>query len=415
MKLNRPKLLLNSVKYYFISGVVEGVLALTILMLLPPDPKNAWLLGYSKIRLATASGMLVVLGVFVGLSLKTWRNKPWLRKMTTSIKGWVDELGWFFPVIWGIFIFVFFAPYVYLVTQPVIHPTIGRLIPVIVWGFMRCIQTLLVYLVFKLVIPSIKSESAQGEFVLKIKPLKVAVIFALISALLVIINISVNLVDDLVRDENLFHYTRKLYVDFERNIPTYYSSIMLWFAGVFFGIIAVLRKREQAPYVFHWFFMAALFLFFSMDEVAGVHEMMNRPMRRWLHPQGVFSFQWVTLGIPLLIIFVVSYIRFFLHLPSKHKWLFALSAALYVGGALGFEMIGAGYSDVHGKENLIYAAIATTEEMLELAGITLLIYTLLEYIADSYHQTKFILWRANTAAVYLDDSEASTPYPNLED
>jgi len=138
-------------------------------------------------------------------------------------------------------------------------------------------------------------------------------------------------------------------------------------------------------------------------------------MRRWLHPQGIFSFQWVTLGIPLLIIFVVSYVCFFLHLPRKYKWLFALSAGLYVGGALGFEMIGAGIEDEHGKENLIYAAIATIEETLELAGVTLLIYTLLEYIADKYYQTRFALQRKKTAPAYPDDGEANAHLTNLEE
>jgi len=62
-----------------------------------------------------------------------------------------------------------------------------------------------------------------------------------------------------------------LYVDFERNIPSYFSSIMLWFAAIFFGIITGLRKHEQAPYVFHWASITAIFVFFSMDEVVGIH------------------------------------------------------------------------------------------------------------------------------------------------
>jgi len=88
-----------------------------------------------------------------------------------------------------IFILILFVPY-YLLSRPAIHPTIGRLAPVVIWGFIRCLQTLIVYLIFLIGIANPRSEKQRDEFILAIKPLKVAVIFGLISAFLVIINIT---------------------------------------------------------------------------------------------------------------------------------------------------------------------------------------------------------------------------------
>jgi len=397
MTLSPTKIHKRIIRYYLITGILEVTIALAILMLFHPDPKNAWLFGYSKIRLATASFFFAVAVVFTVFTIKAWKDERWLQGLVVKIQSWIDELGLFLPIIWIIFILLTFSPYYYLLQKPVIHPTIGRLIPVIGWGFIRCVQTLILMLVFRKWTSKGAVWTKSEEFILEIKPIKIAVILGITSLLLILINISYNLMDFTVQDENLFHYTQKMYVDFERNIPTYYSSMLLWVAGALIGVISGIKKREGAAYASHWFILALIFIFLSLDEVAGVHEMMNRPMRWWLHPQGIFSFQWVTLGIPLLILFAISYLRFFLHLPLKFRWLFILSAGLYVGGALGLEMVGASYTDVHGTDNLVYAFLATVEESLEMLGMSMFLFALLDYIAENYNQVKLKVQQASTA------------------
>ena len=57
------------------------------------------------------------------------------------------------------------------------------------------------------------------------------------------------------------------------------------------------------------------------------------------------------------------------------------AAALYLGGAAGVESAGQLYAAVAGKATPLYAALATIEEILEMAGVAVLVYALLEHLA----------------------------------
>jgi hypothetical protein len=57
-----------------------------------------------------------------------------------------------------------------------------------------------------------------------------------------------------------------------------------------------------------------------------------------------------------------------------------LAAFLYIGGALGMEMVGSYIAEWQGQQNLLYALVATTEEVIEMIGIIVFIYGLLYYL-----------------------------------
>jgi hypothetical protein len=66
-----------------------------------------------------------------------------------------------------------------------------------------------------------------------------------------------------------------------------------------------------------------------------------------------------------------------------------VAATLFIGGALGFELVGGRWVELHGKENLTCSMIATVEESLEMAGVIVFIYALLKYIAENYNEVRF--------------------------
>ena len=66
-----------------------------------------------------------------------------------------------------------------------------------------------------------------------------------------------------------------------------------------------------------------------------------------------------------------------------------MASSIYIGGSIGFELIGGYYAELHGLKNLAYNMLTSTEESLEMAGIILFIWGLLTYIADSYKDVQF--------------------------
>jgi len=65
-------------------------------------------------------------------------------------------------------------------------------------------------------------------------------------------------------------------------------------------------------------------------------------------------------------------------------YLFVVTGVTFITGAIGFEMIGGRHFDLHGKNNLLYSLIYTCEELLEMLGIVIFIYTLLKYIVSEF-------------------------------
>ena len=66
-----------------------------------------------------------------------------------------------------------------------------------------------------------------------------------------------------------------------------------------------------------------------------------------------------------------------------------IAGAAYIGGCIGFESIGGYYAELHGKQTFIYNSLVTVEESLEMAGVIIFIWGLMEYIADNYSKVTF--------------------------
>ena len=133
-----------------------------------------------------------------------------------------------------------------------------------------------------------------------------------------------------------------------------------------------------------------------MDEIVGFHEMMNRPMRLMFKPGGLFTYAWVLIGIPLVGFLGFFYTRFFFNLPRKMQIRTAIAAILYVGGALGFEMVCARHFALYDDENIPYILLANIEETLEIAGGLVFVYALLDYILSFYQGIQIKITQPDT-------------------
>lgn len=167
--------------------------------------------------------------------------------------------------------------------------------------------------------------------------------------------------------------------DEEMNVPTFYSSVILLSAAVLLFLIANGHKQRNEPYR-AWNGLAGVFFFLSMDETVQLHEKLIS-LGKLLKTTGLFYHAWVIpYGIAFLV-FVVIYLKFTLALPQPTRRLFFLSGTIYVLGAVVFEMLGGLHRTMHGSP-VLGAVLYTTEEFLEMGGVILFIYTLLQYMAS---------------------------------
>jgi hypothetical protein len=172
----------------------------------------------------------------------------------------------------------------------------------------------------------------------------------------------------------------------EQNVPTYFNASLHLVSSMLLAIIAVLKTAARDRFSRQWTVLCAGFLFMAFDEAAGLHELMERPMRELLggSASGYLHFAWVIPGALIALFFAVWFLRFILHLPPSTRSGVLLAGVLFVGGAVGVEVFEGHHAALHGSDNLIFDAYVLLEETLEMAGLTVFISALLGYMEMRY-------------------------------
>lgn len=170
-------------------------------------------------------------------------------------------------------------------------------------------------------------------------------------------------------------------LDEELNIPAWYSAFSLLFCSGLLKTITAIKTEDR--YFSQWKILYFIFLYLSFDEAFSFHEILIIPsVREWLHLNPIFYQTWVIPGAILLVFFAFKYLKFWLHLPHKTRYLFLIAAVVYVSGTLGMEMVGGLLREDFGRLSLITLIGIVVEEFLEMAGIVIFIYALLAYLSS---------------------------------
>lgn len=240
----------------------------------------------------------------------------------------------------------------------------------------------------------IRNESTAGTF--SLSPRTVVRYLMSLAFGLLLVNIVVLIADHATGYElKMVQRLVKVFsVDRELNFPAFFSTLILLFSSLLLAVIAILKHKRTESTVWYWALLSLGFLFMAFDEMASIHERLIEPMRTVLGEQnlGVFYFAWVVPAIALVAILGVIFVKFWWNLPPKTRTIFLIAAMLYLGGAIGVELIDGNYAEIYGKTNLTYMLLSTAEEALEMAGIIVFIYGLLGYISN---KTSLVVIRFN--------------------
>ena len=236
----------------------------------------------------------------------------------------------------------------------------------------------------------LEKPNEVGISKLSLNPTSLAWSLGVMTFLLIFANSAALLADYLTDYSSVFiHKSVKFfYVELELNAPAFFSTLLLLFASLLLAVITVLKKKQTASFVLEWSILSIGFLLMAFDEIAAVHERLIEPMRTILGEQnlGVFYFAWVVPAVALVVCLGIFFLRFLIHLSVKTRWTFLIAAAMYLGGAVGLEMIEGWYSEINGRETLLYMTLTTLEETLEMVGTIVFIWALLGYIADTHEK-----------------------------
>jgi uncharacterized membrane protein YhaH (DUF805 family) len=180
----------------------------------------------------------------------------------------------------------------------------------------------------------------RAQFRLPVDPKRVAISLGAIVVVLLALHLGVSVYNHQVNYTLPQHLTRVVGVDVENSIPTWYSSTLLFVCCGLLSAIAFLKKQMRDRYTRHWQALAVLFLLMSLDESASLHETVDRALKVWFNFQGLLYYAWVIPGIIFVGCVGLAYWKFLKALPPTTRQLFILAGVVYVGGAIGMEIIG---------------------------------------------------------------------------
>lgn len=234
-----------------------------------------------------------------------------------------------------------------------------------------------------------------------LSPQKITKFLLTIIALLVLLNLGERII---VHWYNATHQEQIIsqYFNFdqEANLPSLYSALALGFCSYLLALISTIQQARKTKYVKHWKALSLIFLGLAIDEACSLHELSIPFLRGAIDAQGILYFTWVIPAFLLLIIFLIVFRKFILSLPTQTKTLFILAGIVYVSGTLGMELIGGYLADTSGY-NTVYGIASSIEELLEMLGIVIFIYSLLSYIQSHFTELHFSLSFQKPSKKYL--------------
>lgn len=218
----------------------------------------------------------------------------------------------------------------------------------------------------------------------RIDPSATARVLGALAVLIVLANITGQVARYTFGHTSVYGLVNLTSVDEEHSIPTTFSVLLLALTTLLLSLIATLKKRQRHTDAFKWRVLCCLFAWLTLDEGAGIHELLTRPVQESLTalPRGVFVFAWIIPATVAVAVVSTYFGQFVWRLPKTTRRQFIIAAMAYVGGAVGIEYIGGFHAEVYGIENLRYALLATVEESLEIGAVVVFIHALLQYLAN---------------------------------
>ena len=210
-----------------------------------------------------------------------------------------------------------------------------------------------------------------------ISPRRLTAILFLVTVALTSASLGLNFVRMYTGHETIMGLMNLFELDNESNLPAIFSFCLMAISFLLLCMITAFNKRCGLPYL-AWFWLAFIFGYLALDEGAMIHEMAQEWIRPFIPKTDALIHVWVVPYSLLFIIVAFAFLRCWLRLEPGARWAMAMAGAIYVCGAVGFEMLGAlNYAKYGDNRGLEYTLLSNMEEFLEMTGIVIFIYALL--------------------------------------
>lgn len=216
-------------------------------------------------------------------------------------------------------------------------------------------------------------------FTLRISPRRALVIMAaLIGVLAAASTVAVGALALFRWPEGSLGYetVKMFWLDSENNLPTLYQSLALGLAAALMFVVARDSPRFLPADRTRWKVLGGALVFLALDENLRFHETVGDTSSFTFGATGLVIY------VPLVALLGLYWLPLLRRLDGRMQRLMVAAAVLYLGGAAGIESASQLYAGIASKATPLYVTLATLEETLEMAGIAVLVYALLDHLSS---------------------------------
>lgn len=169
------------------------------------------------------------------------------------------------------------------------------------------------------------------------------------------------------------------------SIPALFEFVIIFFSSLILIAITV-KSRTIGERHWIWFSLSILFVVLSLLKIVPLMRIIYFLIHYLKHAITNTSLIIIIIVLAsLLTLYIIkSIISFHLKLSSHFRKMFLLSAGIFIFGAIILDQIGNIIGVQYGKQSLIYALMYTIEELMEMLGIAVFIYSLTQYFNDKF-------------------------------
>ena len=162
-------------------------------------------------------------------------------------------------------------------------------------------------------------------------------------------------------------------LSYEGNVASWYASVLPLMCAGLLAWIAAGEPQERG----HWRALALGFAYISLDEAVGLHEQLGGLFAT----RGLLYFDWVIPASAVVLVVGLAFVGFLRRLDRSTARRFVAAGALYVTGAVLFELPLGWWTERHGDGSAGYALIDWCEETLEFTALTMFAASLLRRVS----------------------------------
>lgn len=172
-------------------------------------------------------------------------------------------------------------------------------------------------------------------------------------------------------------------MDSEISLYTWYSTtILLFVPACLLAFIAYKKKQSGDKLAWCWWVVSGVFLFFSIDDGAMIHEKLST-VNRLIGLQdilggGIFAWSWWVIYLPIGILLAILLCRWFLSLPLRTKVFVGAGILVAIIGQMGMEAVSSLITSSTGE--YIGPVWRGFQKFIGRAGLSIVLFGIVDYM-----------------------------------